>query len=146
MAFSALKIETLVGILAKETGRTSDDLFDAVVKADPTLLPKSLLMKLDDGKYGLKPVKTVRVWGSLAAKTTADEYGLTEEDITERTGKNGVIVLSDVKNAYRQKQGAPPEPPKEKKAAKPKKAKKPEPDPEPESEDESEGEEFEDEE
>ena len=144
MAFSTLKIETLVGILAKETGRTSADLFDAVVRADPTLLPKSLLMKLDDGKYGLQKVKPVRVWGSLAAKSMAEELGIGEDDITERTGKNGIIVLADVKNCYKQKQGAPSEEAKPKKAAakRGKKAKEPEPEPEPESE----GDEFSDEE
>lgn len=148
MAFSALKIEQLIAILAKETGRTSDDLFQAVISADQTLLPKSLMLKLDDGKYGLKPEKKVRVWASLAAKTLAEDLGITEADITERTGKNGVIVLADVKNAYKQKQGATIEPAKEKKTKpKAKKTKEPvpPPPPEPESESEDEGSEFEDE-
>lgn len=106
------------------------------------------MLKLDDGKYGLKPEKKVRVWASLAAKTLAEDLGITEADITERTGKNGVIVLADVKNAYKQKQGATIEPAKEKKTKpKAKKTKEPvpPPPPEPESESEDEGSEFEDE-
>lgn len=154
MPITVADVEKMLTIAAKTAKIDLDTLVKTIYQEEPDVLPKvfqTRAKELIDGKPISQP-KEKSVWARKSTKDYAADIGISEEEITIRTGQNGTILLADVKAAFKAKKLAtrvvePEEPKSSEEPEKPKdskkKTKKPEPAPEPE---EDEGDEFDDEE
>lgn len=144
MPITVADVEKMLTIAAKTAKIDLDTLVKTIYQEEPDVLPKvfqTRAKELIDGKPISQP-KEKSVWARKSTKDYAADIGISEEEITIRTGQNGTILLADVKAAFKAKKLATrvvePEEPEKPKDSK-KKTKKPEPAPEPE---EDEGDEF----
>ena len=121
--FTCENIESLVAIMAKEFNTNPMEIFQKVNAENPDLLPAKLKLKIFP-----KETKKTSQFATKVAVALAEEYKISAEEITNPSGKNGKILVSDIKAYYKAKNGGL-------KPLKPKKTEKvPEPVPEPEPE------------
>ena len=98
------------------------EIFQKVNAENPDLLPAKLKLKIFP-----KETKKTSQFATKVAVALAEEYKISAEEITNPSGKNGKILVSDIKAYYKAKNGGL-------KPLKPKKTPVPEPVPEPEPE------------
>lgn len=144
MPITTADVEKMLTIAASAGKMDLDTLVKTIYQQDSGILPKMFQERARELIGGKPPVapKEKSVWARKTTHEYATELGLEEKDITVRTGKNGTIILADVKASFKAKKlSERAEKPKEKKE---KKAKEVVPPPPPAPTDD--GDEFEDEE
>lgn len=126
MPITNANIEKMLILAAKAGNMDLDDLVKTIYQQDSLVLPKMFQERAKEllGAKPIVPVKEKSVWARKSTKEYATDLGLSEADITERTGKDGTIVLADVKTAFKAKKLAdriekPKKEKKEKQPAKP---------------------------
>lgn len=132
MPITVANVESMLQIVADQQKLSLEDILRTIHSRDDSLLPKPLAAKVSEPEVKVKAKTEPKVWARKATEEFARDLGLTAEDILERTGKDGTIVLVDVKKAHRDRKINA----QKKKDAK--KAKAPEPESEEEEEDEGE--------
>ena len=98
--FTCENIESLVAIMAKEFNTTPEEIFQKVNGENPDLLPAKLKLKIFP-----KEPKATSKFATKVAVALAEEYNITAEEITNPTGKNGKILVADIKAYYKAKNG-----------------------------------------
>lgn len=105
MPITNANVEKMLILAAKAGNMELDDLVKTIYQQDSLVLPKMFQERAKEllGTKPIVPAKEKSVWARKATKEYAAGLGLCETDITERTGKDGTIVLADVKTAYKAK-------------------------------------------
>lgn len=105
MPITTADVEKMLTIAASAGNMDLDSLVKIIYQQDEKVLPKMFQERAKELLVG-KPViapKEKSVWARKSTKAYAAEVGVSEEEITIRTGQNGTIVLADVKTAYKNK-------------------------------------------
>lgn len=97
--FTCENIETLVAIMAKEFGKTDLEIFEKINAENPELLPAKLKLKI----FPKEPKGSKSAFATKVAQALAEQYNITPEEIQNPSGKNGKILVSDIKAYHKSK-------------------------------------------